>query len=169
MHNRVSSNIAKVDRTGQVISCGPTPMEAAVMSRGGRVPDTVAAAGTIMGFNTTPQASEAVAPNNNVISSRYIAAAAAAATTGTRNQQMPSNAAYAPSISSVYSSSSGLWGFSSHLQSACSASSSGNFSDGKYTYMDEEYMRCMQTHMQWDRENGIIHLMPIAVVYQEDL
>jgi hypothetical protein len=35
VHNRVWSNIAKVDRTGQVISCGPTPMEVAVMSRGG--------------------------------------------------------------------------------------------------------------------------------------
>lgn len=37
-----------------------------------------------------------------------------------------------------------------------------------YTYMDEEYLRCLQTHMGWNRDNGIIELMPIAVVYQGD-
>jgi len=39
----------------------------------------------------------------------------------------------------------------------------------RYTYMDEEYLDCLQTHMKWERDNGIIHLMPIAVVYQEDM
>ena len=37
-----------------------------------------------------------------------------------------------------------------------------------YTYMDEEYLRCLQTHAGWNRDNGIIELMPIAVVYQGD-
>ena len=43
------------------------------------------------------------------------------------------------------------------------------YSNGLYTYVDEEYMNCMQKHMNWDRDNGTIHLMPIAVVYQEDV
>jgi hypothetical protein len=38
----------------------------------------------------------------------------------------------------------------------------------RYTYIDEEYLRCLQSQMRWDRDNGIVHLMPIAVVYQED-
>lgn len=37
-----------------------------------------------------------------------------------------------------------------------------------YTYMDEEYLRCLQAHAGWNRDNGIIELMPIAVVYQGD-
>ena len=37
-----------------------------------------------------------------------------------------------------------------------------------YTYMDEEYLRCLQMHAGWNRDNGIIELMPIAVVYQGD-
>jgi hypothetical protein len=37
-----------------------------------------------------------------------------------------------------------------------------------YTYMDEEYLRVLQTYMRWNRDNGIIELMPIAVVYQGD-
>ena len=37
-----------------------------------------------------------------------------------------------------------------------------------YTYMDEEYLRCLQTHAGWNRDNGIIELMPIAVAYQGD-
>lgn len=36
----------------------------------------------------------------------------------------------------------------------------------RYTYIDEEYLNCQQTHMSWNRDNGIIELMPIAVVYQ---
>lgn len=35
--------------------------------------------------------------------------------------------------------------------------------------MWQEYLRCLQTHIGWERDNGIIHLMPIAVVYQEDI
>lgn len=50
-----------------------------------------------------------------------------------------------------------------------SASSSLGATDGTYTYIDEEYLQCLQKHMNWDRENGIIHLIPIAVVYQEDM
>ena len=37
-----------------------------------------------------------------------------------------------------------------------------------YTYMDEEYLRCLQLNMGWNRDNGIIELMPSAVVYQEN-
>ena len=36
----------------------------------------------------------------------------------------------------------------------------------KYTYMDEDFIRALQEHMKWNRDNGIIELMPIAVVYQ---
>ena len=45
----------------------------------------------------------------------------------------------------------------------------GGVHDGKYTYMDEEYLRCLQAHVGWERDNEIIHLMPIAVVYQEEV
>jgi hypothetical protein len=38
----------------------------------------------------------------------------------------------------------------------------------KYTYMDEIFMNSQQQHMKWSRDNGIIELMPIAVVYQTD-
>lgn len=38
----------------------------------------------------------------------------------------------------------------------------------RYTYMDEEYLRSLQDHALWNRDNGIIELMPIAVVYQGD-
>jgi hypothetical protein len=41
--------------------------------------------------------------------------------------------------------------------------------ESRYTYMDEEYLACLHAHMGWERDNGIIHLMPIAVVYQEDV
>jgi hypothetical protein len=47
--------------------------------------------------------------------------------------------------------------------------SSGSLVESKYTYMDEEYLRCLQSQMHWDRDHGIIHLMPIAVVYQDDI
>lgn len=36
----------------------------------------------------------------------------------------------------------------------------------KYTYMDEDFIRSQQECMMWNRDNGIIELMPIAVVYQ---
>jgi hypothetical protein len=38
----------------------------------------------------------------------------------------------------------------------------------RYTYMDEDFIRSQQDHMGWNRDNGIIELMPIAVVYQGD-
>jgi hypothetical protein len=41
-------------------------------------------------------------------------------------------------------------------------------SNETYTYMDEEYLRSLQAYMHWNRDNGIIELMPIAVVYQGD-
>lgn len=44
----------------------------------------------------------------------------------------------------------------------------GQHATTSYTYMDEEYLRCLQTHAGWNRDNGIIELMPIAVVYQGD-
>ena len=66
-------------------------------------------------------------------------------------------------MASSASSHSGWWA------SAVGGSVSGGTHDGRYTYMDEEYLRCLQTHVSWERDNGIIHLMPIAVVYQEDI
>lgn len=36
----------------------------------------------------------------------------------------------------------------------------------RYTYMDEIFIGSQQKHMMWNRDNGIIELMPIAVVYQ---
>ena len=38
----------------------------------------------------------------------------------------------------------------------------------KYTYMDEDFIQSQQESMAWNRDNGIIELMPIAVVYQGD-
>lgn len=37
-----------------------------------------------------------------------------------------------------------------------------------YTYMDEDFIQSQQESMAWNRDNGIIELMPIAVVYQGD-
>jgi hypothetical protein len=38
----------------------------------------------------------------------------------------------------------------------------------RYTYMDEIFMNSQQQHMLWSRDNGVIELMPIAVVYQSE-
>ena len=173
VHNRVSSNVAKVDRAGQVVSCGPTAMEAAVMSRGGRVPETVSSiGGPLPAAAASCTSSVGAADPKNIISARYIEAAthrhgaAGAAAAGPAAQLQQGTRA----MSSAYSSASGFWGFGTPSAAASAYSSGANgASDGMYTYMDEEYMRCMQAHMGWDRDNGIIHLMPIAVVYQEDV
>ena len=80
-----------------------------------------------------------------------------------------------------HSSSSGMsmhssswWGSNKHNPMSTHAATGGgggfgNAHDGMYTFIDEEYLHCMQTHLNWDRDNGIIHIMPIAVVYQDDL
>ena len=61
----------QVDRTGQLVKCGPTPMEDAVIRNGGRVPDTV---------NSDSVASsdplvQMMVGSNHIISARYMAAA----------------------------------------------------------------------------------------------
>ena len=143
-------NKHQVDRTGQLVQCGPTPMEAAVMLAGGRTPDNVAA---VLGVSTP--SSSATSLGYSAISARYIQAAAAQAAT----RSVAGGGA--PSASVVLSGAA--------AGAAGSSSSSASNNDGMYTYMDEEYLRCMQSHIGWERDNGIIHLMPIAVVYQEDL
>lgn len=37
----------------------------------------------------------------------------------------------------------------------------------KYTYIDESYLSMLQKDCHWNRDNGIIELMPIAVVVQQ--
>ena len=164
-----------MDRSGQLVECGPTAMEEAIISRGGRVPDTVT-------LGSADAAAATLAGSNNIISASYIAA-----TTNMQRQRLAGGgAAAAPSVaSSSATSRSGWWA------SAVGGGVSGGSHDGRYTYMDEvtngraavcpmlfplirvsclqEYLRCLQTHVQWERDNGIIHLMPIAVVYQEDV
>ena len=220
--NRVSSNIAKVDRSGNVVSCGPTAMEAAVMQRGGRVPATVAsegvaaeaeegcaavaaAAASHAGGESVQECGGAKAsrPCTSLISAVYMnargmgdapipphqqvgsgksmskaeAAAAAAAEIWRKRLLASCGQSMASDTASVASSGMGggagsvVSSFSqrfSHLWSASSSYGGNSVTDGQYTYMDEEYLRCLQAHMMWDRDCGIIHLMPIAVVYQED-
>lgn len=75
------------------------------------------------------------------------------------------------SSSSATSMHSSSWWGSMHnpMSTYGGGRGAGNVHDSMYTYIDEEYLHCMQTHLNWDRDNGIIHLMPIAVVHQEDL
>lgn len=160
----------QVDRSGQLVQCGPTPMEAAVMSCGGRVPDTVAGGGPSSSAATPATTTMMMAPHN-LISARYIAAAsqprggggggggaAAAAATG-HHMVETCGSVSASSVWSAHHYSAGMGGRGQMLSEG----------DATYTYMDEEYLRCMQSTLSWERDNGIIHLMPIAVVYQEDL
>jgi hypothetical protein len=80
-------------------------------------------------------------------------------------------------ISACYINSAGHHGNRAGSAAASSAagggggasSFSGSSVHGRYTYIDEEYLRCLQAQMHWDRDNGIVHLMPIAVVYQGDI
>lgn len=37
----------------------------------------------------------------------------------------------------------------------------------RYTYMDESYLSMLQKDHRWNRDNGIIELIPIAVVVQQ--
>lgn len=151
--HRTSSNIAKVDRCGQVVACGATSMETAVISQGGRVPDSVVVSS---GTSVTGKGNNATAAVS-FISASYVAA---------RNQQLNNGGAGgAPGSYSCYgggSSSSVANG--NPLMSRLPAGT-----ESRYTYMDEEYLGYLQTQMGWERDNAIIHLMPIAVVYQEDI
>jgi hypothetical protein len=106
-----------------------------------------------------------MAGRNNLISASYITAATAGAGQDSslqqQQQQRPLQRSGGGGLSSVYSCS-GYWGANHFRGSPASGY------DGQYTYMDEEYMRCLQTHMGWERDCGVIHLMPIAVVHQHD-
>lgn len=163
--NRLSSNIAKVDRLGNVVISGPSAMELAVMKQGGRagpsVPSCPNGADTLA--STAPRLTA-------IISEAYMQPQH-------HHQRGTTNAAAAhPSrwdTCSVSAASSSGWGAHSSTVSAGAGGGGGSGgaagTDGKYTFMDEEYLRYLQTHMKWDRDGEIIHLMPIAVVYQEDL
>ena len=127
---------------GNVVSCGPTAMEMAVMSKGGRP-----SCSTVL--------SDQQLPINNTHSTRLITLAYM------NNNRSLSTAAQSESgRSSVSNMSHGTFAMGHNTPAT---------SDGTHTFVDEEYLRCLQSHMGWDRESGIIHLMPIAVVYQEDL
>jgi hypothetical protein len=228
--NRASSNIARLDRTGQVVSCGASPMEMAVMSRGGRLPDHCVApaasagaqgppllqgggAGGGSGANgaaeagpdsslrrTTLPIMEPLHPDmadeastlvgrHNIISASYIAAhnfkqQQMRLMSSSQHQQntgggggaagaMNGKAANMFGTSSMCGTSmlSGRGGsmYFNGKDMLPSAAEAAAGADSRYTYMDEEYMRRMHADMGWDRDNGMIHLMPIAVVYQEDL
>jgi hypothetical protein len=224
--NRASSNIARLDRTGQVVSCGASPMELAVMSRGGRLPDCVVpvSPGTgggsgalegatipvpgdlsslVMGTDGKPlphqqrrttlpimehlhpdmaEEASALVGRHNIISASYIAAhnfkqqQQRMAVMGSSHQnlmqqqhQLRGGAVRGGYAAASAASSRGSVYYGSGRDMLPSASEAAAGADSRYTYMDEEYMRCMHANMGWDRDNGVIHLMPIAVVYQEDL
>lgn len=38
--------------------------------------------------------------------------------------------------------------------------------EGSSTYVDEAYIRSLQEDCSWSRDNGVIELIPIAVVQQ---
>lgn len=40
-------------------------------------------------------------------------------------------------------------------------------SEESYTYIDENYIQSLQEDCRWNRDNGIIELIPIAVVKQQ--
>ena len=128
-------------------------MEQAVISRGGRVPEAV---------TVDPSASMSMAGSHNIISASYIAAVNSPGYNHNRCCGLGSS-------SSAMSSASGWWGSTMYGGSGMGGGSGGGVHDGKYTYMDEEYLRCLQAHVGWERDNEIIHLMPIAVVYQEEV
>lgn len=43
----------------------------------------------------------------------------------------------------------------------------GSCDGERYTYIDEAYLAMLQEDSAWARDNGIIELMPIAVVAQQ--
>jgi hypothetical protein len=218
VQNRAASSIAKVDRTGRLISCGASAMELAVMLRGGRVPDCVltpSTAGTVTtGYPTSAAAAAAAGGNdnsshakrplllpvvepihqdmadeaaalvgrNNIISATYIAShnfkvhqqrmvamGSSSVSGGYRNHPAAvgggSNASGSSRMGGMMQCGSVLQGSMMMMSDTYSSGST----DARYTFMDKEYMRCMHSQMGWDRDNGIIHLMPIAVVYQEEV
>ena len=128
---------------------GASAMEQAVISRGGRVPEAVA---------VDPSASMSMTGGHNIISASYIAAVNSP---GHNHNRCGGQGLSSSGMSAV----SGWWG--STMGSGMGGG--GGVHDGKYTYMDEEYLRCLQAHVGWERDNEIIHLMPIAVVYQEEV
>jgi hypothetical protein len=134
--HRKSSNVAKLDRTGQVVESGLTAMESAVVQHGGRAPDSV------------PKGGGGGGSVCSMISACYI------------NSSGHHGNRAGPAASSAAGGGGGGGG---------GASSFGSSVHGRYTYIDEEYLRCLQSQMLWDRDNGIVHLMPIAVVYQGDV
>jgi hypothetical protein len=152
--NRPSSNIAKVDRSGEVVFCSPTSMEAAVMAKGGRAQDSVSVAGMHVG------GSESNYHKSQNMHAHMIARMQSA------SSAQAAGAIPRPSPSSVCGSSA----YNRHFQQPClQPASPTSLSESRYTYMDEEYLQRLHTGMKWERDNGIIHLMPIAVVYQEDV
>lgn len=133
-------------------------METAVMRMGGREPPDVVAEAA--GGDSAEMGNS---QNNrkplNLISASYIAAAARGRSGATA------------SVASAYSSSGNGASMSRTMMTMQPPTLAGGngLVDGYHTYIDEEYLRCMQVHTSWDRDNGIIHLIPIAVVYQEDV
>lgn len=195
VQNRISSNVAKVDRDGNLISTGPTSMEQWVVRNGGRVPDAVAMEerATIPPTCDDEDDDESGSVvesirSMSIISQQYMKHASSSMPRGGArdSSSMPPDAfaghhaasrrykTRAPTIASYSSLRSMGSAFGVH---SCYGGSTGaggggggpTLVDGMYTYMDEEYLRCLQSNMKWDRDSGIIYLMPIAVVYQEDM
>ena len=110
----------QVDRTGRVISCGPTSMEAAVMGQGGRTPDSVvdpSAYGASAGCGTVA--------HRNAISARYINSQA-------QGQQLHLNGRGCDlSVSST--------AMASEQQSSAGRGVPAG-GHARYTYIDEEYL-----------------------------
>ncbi len=191
--NRATPHIAKVDRSGSLVasSMDMSPMEAAIVAAGGRIPAATgtnacsdyggtfapaspvfhAGAGDRLMMPAVHEDAESVctAPANTKSNNNNGAARAMPSSLTTRRFLAASNGV----ASSSYAPSSCSGAQNPRLHASPSSSSSYLYSAGDaaelYTFIDEVYLQRLQEDMNWDRDNGIIHMMPIAVVCQEDV
>ena len=159
--NRASSHVGKVDRAGNLLSTGLTPMEAAVVMAGGRIPEE----GDDEGGAEEDKDDDTTAPPPQPATAAPPAAPMSIAS-------MPATRRFLANAGSAVGSSMGapssMYGDSMSV-SASRRSGSSSSNEDLYTFIDEEYLHRLSVDMQWERDNGIIHLMPIAVVYQSDI
>lgn len=160
--NRSTPHIAKVDRSGNLIpsSHDISPMEAAVVAAGGRLPDDVPVAVPVpdSGASLRSMTRRFLAAGGGT--GNHVSSMGVGGGSGTQHHQN----AVPPSCSASMYNGSNV--FSSSMSSG---SQQQGDSAELYTFIDEVYLQRLHEDMQWDRDNGIIHMMPIAVVCQEDI
>jgi hypothetical protein len=147
--------VGKVDRAGNLLlRAGLTPMQAAVVMAGGRVPETADdETESMLGGRDDDTLTPLTAPAVGIAS-------------------MPATRRFLAGAGSALGSSSSSVAPSMHGGSVSAASQRPGGAivhEDLYTFIDEEYLHRLSVDMQWERDNGIIHLMPIAVVYQSDV